>query len=263
MGILNREKIYKQGFELGSIEEKVEEYCITTACENTEALLNKYKNLYSSRDGKYINSDLMKMIYPFYAESKENRFKYNKSITNTAAVLTNELYKRTLEAEEVERCIYIVGPYGAGKSYFAQALYENEGNEGLLKNSIVYEGSITPPAFKEKIQLAIKNGVEPYIIVINPTLELSIKNIKNRAKETGRDVEKAEVIDKFFNLYRYMKEIIDELEVTYTIYNKSENIPLQNTIGSSNIEDLKRVNKEEIIKEYEKIIKMIEEEQEI
>ncbi len=254
MGTINKENIYKQNFIKGSDEEKVEEYCINTACEYTDRLLKEYKKLYSSRQGKYINSDLMKMIYPFYAHSKANRTKYNKAITNTAAVLTNELYKRALEDKEVKKCIYLTGPYGAGKSYFAQALFENKKNQELLKNSIVYEGSITPPAFKNKVKLAIEHGVQPYIIVINPTLELSIENIKKRAEETGRDVERKEVIDKFSNLHSYMKDIIDNLDVTYTIYNKNKNIPLVNENGSSKIEELNHGDINKISKEYDEIV---------
>ena len=235
MGALKRENIRKQNFEKGSDEEKLEEVCIDVACMYTDGMLSKYRELENSRNGKYINSDLMKMTFPFYAESAENRKKYNMSITNSAAVLTNEAYIRALENEDIKKCIFITGPYGAGKSYFAQSLFENSENVELLKDSIVYEGSITPPAFEEKIMLAINNGVKPYIMALNPTLELSVKNINQRAKQNGRDVEKKEVMDKFANFYIHMKEILRKLDIPYMIYNKTENISININNGTQNI----------------------------
>ena len=256
MGEITRKNIRKQNFEAESEEEKIEEFCIDVACMYTEGMLSKYRELEASRDGKYINSDLMKMTFPFYAESAENRRKYNMSVTNSAAVLTNEAYTRALENENIKKCIFVTGPYGAGKSYFAQSLYEDPENEELLRNSIVYEGSITPPAFEEKIMLAIKNGVQPYIMALNPTLELSVKNINQRAKQNGRDVEKNEVMEKFVNFYTYMKELLEKIDVPYMIYNKSENISINIKNGTQNVDDLYHGTREELENEYDGIMKI-------
>ena len=249
--------IRKKGFEKDSEEEKVEKYCRTVASEYTDKLIKLYNELEESRNGNYINSDLMKMVFPFYAKSLENRKKFNLSITNSAAVLTNEAYMRALQRPDVQRCIYVVGPYGAGKSFFAQSLFEREGH-GLLKNAIVYEGSITPPAFAEKVRHAIDNNVTPSIIALNPTLELSIRNIKKRAKEIGRDVEKDEVIDKFSNMYRYLKDLLEQFsDIAYVIYNKKQNIAIDLNSGSINLEDLNQGSIDEISKEYDRIIKIL------
>ncbi len=141
---------------------KMEQHAINLATTQTDELLDKYLKLPESRNGAYINSDLMKMTFKFYAESLENRRKYNMSVTNSAAVLTNELYIRTINNNNIKRSIFILGPYGAGKSYFAQALFENK---ELLDDSIVYEGSITPPAFDEKVGFkAMIYGVIPLSI---------------------------------------------------------------------------------------------------
>lgn len=247
-------RIRRKGFIEGTKEAKVEEYCIEMVSCHTDGLLKKYSTLPECREGRYINSDLMKMIFPFYAENMENRRLYNMSITNSAAVLTNEAYERAIKNENVKKCIYITGPYGAGKSYFTQALFEND-KEGKLRDSIVYEGSITPPAFEEKIQFAMDNGVEVFIIALNPTLELSIRNIKERAKRIGRDVEKKEVLDKFSNFYTYMKNIIEKFEgITYEIYNKKSNTDIEIGVFSKEIEDLYHGTLEEIEKEYDRII---------
>ena len=257
MGNIDIKQIRKKGFKEESIEAKIEEYCRTMASSHTDAFLKAYNELPESRNGRYINSDLMKMTFPFYAKNIENRRRYNMSITNSAAVLTNEAYLRAVQEKNIKQCIFIVGPYGAGKSYFTQALFEDE-EGGLLEDSIVYEGSITPPAFEEKIQYAIENGVKPYIIALNPTLSLSIRNIKERAKQTGRDVEKKEVIDKFSNFYEYMKRVIERFEnIPFVIYNKSSNIPIDLDNGSRDINDLYHGTEQEIISEYDRIIAIL------
>lgn len=253
LGNIDINIIRKKGFEEGSIEERIEEYCRTTASQHTDGLLERYTQLDESRNGNYINSDLMKMVYPFYAESFENRTKYNLSITNSAAVLTNEAFRRAIQRPDVQRCVFIVGPYGAGKSYFSQSLFERE-EHGMLANSIVYEGSITPPAFGEKVQYAIDNGVTPSIIALNPTLKLSMQNIRSRAQEMGRDVEKNEVIDKFSNMYRYLKDLVAQFEgIAYVIYNKNANITIDLNGGSIDLEDLNHGTAEEISAQYDKI----------
>jgi hypothetical protein len=263
MGNINIENIRKKGFAEGTREEFVENYCRTFASKHTDGILELYKKLESSRNGKYINSDLMKMVFPFYASSPENRKMYNQSITNTAAVLTNEAYQRAILNPDVKRCIFVVGPYGAGKSFFVQSLFEND-EEGLLEESIVYEGSITPPAFGEKIQYAMDNGVIPEIIAINPSLELSMRNIKERAKRIGRDVDKKEVVDKFSGMYENLGMIVNEFEgIVYRIYNKKSNAELDLTGGSTDLEDLNYGTKQEISEEYDTIKKMLEIESEL
>ena len=262
MGNIDIDKIKLRGFEQGSKEALVEDYCRRMASQHTDRLIEAYNRLGKSWNGRYINSDLMKMIFPFYANSYENRGLYNLSISNSAATLTNEAYMRAILRADIARCIFIAGPYGAGKSYFVQSLFESEG-EGLLKDSIVYEGSITPPYFKEKIDYAIENDVQPSIIALNPTLELSIRNIKERARQTGRDVIKPEVIDKFANLYRYLKELLEEVDIPFTIYSKSSNITIDLSGGSQNLDELYHGTYEEVSDEYDKIIAKLESELEI
>lgn len=265
MGNIKKEQINKR--YVNGIDDKdlveIEDWSINEASTKTDELLSKYENMPNSREGKYVNSDLMKMIFEFYAYDQKNREKYNLAVTNTAAVLANEEYIRMIKKEETKKCIFIAGPYGAGKSYFAQSLFEND-ETGEMKDAIVYEGSITPPAFDEKIQLAIDNGVTPSIIALNPTLELSMRNIKKRAKETGRDVIKEEVLDKFSNFYIYMKRIKEKFsDMTCTIYNKEHNVLLdiKNSINDD-VEQLYHGKPEEIEKQYDKIIAKLENEQE-
>lgn len=179
MGNIDKNIIRLKEFDSLDLQ-RVQNETIKITSTKTDELLEQYKKLIESHNGRYINSDLMKMVFEVYAESQENRGKYNLAVTNSAACLTNEFYTRAIENKDIKRCIYVAGPYGAGKSFFIQSLFLM----GLIPdNAIVYEGSITAPEFGKKVELAIKNNIEPEIVILNPTLELSLSNIRKREEE--------------------------------------------------------------------------------
>lgn len=49
LGNIDINIIRKKGFEEGSIEERIEEYCRTTASQHTDGLLERYTQLDESR----------------------------------------------------------------------------------------------------------------------------------------------------------------------------------------------------------------------
>lgn len=99
------------------------------------------------------------------------------------------------------------------------------------------------------------------LIVLNPSLELSIRNIQERANKIGRDVEKNEVVDKFSSVYEYLSKILQKFNnIAYTIYNKNSNIPFDLDAGSKNIEDLNHGTKEWISDEYDRIKALLKKE---
>ena len=254
--------------EFNSLDlQRVQREIIQLTTTKTDELLEKYIRHTSSHNGRYINSDLMKMVFEVYAESQENRSKYNLAVTNSAACLTNEFYLRTIQNNDVKRCIYIAGPYGAGKSFFTQSLFL----AGVIpNNAIIYEGSITAPAFGHKVELAMRNNVETEIIILNPTLELSLKNIKKRTMETGRDVIKSEVVEKYADMYSNIKQLFAYLNtrfpelqtrphpISFQIYNKSSNVPEDLSV-SYDINDLQHGTRQEVSEEYDLIIKQLNE----
>ena len=265
MGNIDEKVVLRKTFD--SLElQRVQDEIIKITTTRTDELLEKYKKNISSHGGSYINSDLMKMTFDIYAKSQENRGKYNLAVTNSAACLTNELYIRTLKDENIKRCIYIAGPYGAGKSFFAQSLYMAN---AIPKDTIVYEGSITAPAFGKKVERAMRNNIKPELVILNPTLELSLKNIKQREIETGRGVIKSEVVEKYADLYSniekvftYLKSIFPELEaqeypISFQIYNKTKNVEenLDNT--SYDIRDLKHGTREDVSRAYDLAMKQL------
>lgn len=260
MGNIDINKIWKKGFQEGSLEANVEAYCRKMASERTDKLLKCYSALKMSRGGRYINSDLLKMIFPFYARKFEHRERFNTAITNSAAVLTSEAFSRAVRDPEVDRCIFVLGPYGAGKSYFVQSVFEVL-DENDLKGTIVYEGSITPPAFNNKVQEAIDNGLLVEVIAINPTLDISMRNIRAREKQIGRGVERKEVLDKFSNFYKYFVDLTKAFpSMPYTIYSKDRNKAINLQGGSYNLEELNHGTPDQIAKEYDRILDMLDKE---
>ncbi len=248
------ENIWERGFEDPDML-KVEKMCREKASSETGELIEKYNNLKQTSEGKYISSDLMKMVFPFYLESVENRKKYNLAVSNSAACLANSAYKNAVCEPEVERCIFVAGPYGSGKSFMIQSLFEK--NKEELEGSIVYEGSITSKAIDGKIDWAIEQGKKVDMIILNPTFELSLRNIKERAGRIGRDVRKEDAVFVYANIYSALKRLTEKYpNINYVIYNKETNIPKDMSV-STNIEELNHGSIEEVSKEYDEIMKRI------
>lgn len=251
------ENIWKRGFEdpdMLEVEEKTRQY----ASSKTEECINKYNQLTQSRYGKYISSDLMKLVFDEYANDIDYRKKYNLAVSNSAACLANKAYKAAVAAPNIKHCIFVAGAYGSGKSFMIQSLFEKHSEE--LEDCIVYEGSITTKAIDEKIDTALQNGIVPSIIVLNPTLELSMRNIKNRAKRIGRDVKKEDCVFVYANIYGALKRLTEKYkDVSFVIYNKETNLPV-NLDVSTNIEDLNHGDYEEVSKLYDEIRNKIDNE---
>lgn len=260
MGNIDKNVILLKKFDSSDLQ-KVQAETIEITSTQTDELLKQYRRLEGSHNGRYINSDLMKMIFKIYAKSPENRSKYNLAVTNSAACLANEFYIRSINSPDVKRCVYVAGPYGAGKSFFIQSLFFTG---AIPENTIVYEGSITSPAFGKKVELALKNSVEPEIVILNPTLELSLENIRKRENETGRGVIKSEVVEKYADIYSNMQELFDylndkfpelqtkEYPIPFQIYNKKSNIP-DDLCVSYDLNDLKHGTREEISEQYDRL----------
>lgn len=265
MGNIDKNIIKIKDFNSLDLQQAQSE-AIKIASTRTDELLERYKKFDESHNGKYINSDLMKMVFGIYSESQENRGKYNLAITNSAACLTNELYLRTIQSKDIERCVYVAGPYGAGKSFFVQSLFLFG---AIPENTIVYEGSITAPAFGKKVELAMQNNIEPEIVILNPTLELSLSNIRKRATETGRDVIKSEVVEKYADLHLNMKKLFAYLNdsfpylqqkqypISFQIYNKSSNLPKDLSV-SYDLSDLEHGTRQEVSEKYDSIVKKMQ-----
>ena len=248
------DNIWKRGFEDPDMIKVEEETRIETS-SNTEKCIKKYQNLEQARNGNYISSDLMKLVFENYANDIEFRRKYNLAVSNSAACLANKAFRIAIADPKIKHCIFVAGAYGSGKSFLIQSLYEKHKEE--LEECVIYEGSITTKSIDEKIEVALENGAIPNIIVLNPTLELSMKNIKERAGRIGRDVKKEDCVFVYANIYGALKRLKEKYkDINFVIYNKETNIPTDLEV-STNVEDLNHGSYEEVSKEYDEIYKKI------
>ena len=248
------DNIWKRGFEDPDMIKVEEETRIETS-SNTEKCIKKYQNLEQARNGNYISSDLMKLVFENYANDIEFRRKYNLAVSNSAACLANKAFRIAIADPKIKHCIFVAGAYGSGKSFLIQSLYEKHKEE--LEECVIYEGSITTKSIDEKIEVAIENGAIPNIIVLNPTLELSMRNIKERAGRIGRDVKKEDWVFVYANIYGALKILKEKYkDINFVIYNKETNIPKDLEV-STNVEDLNHGSYEEVAKEYDEISKRI------
>lgn len=248
------DNIWKRGFKDPDML-RVEEETRSETSANTEKYINKYKELEQSRNGNYISSDLMKLVFEKYANDIEYRRKYNLAVSNSAACLASRAFKVAISNPKVKHCIFVAGAYGSGKSFLIQSLYEK--NKEELKECVVYEGSITSKSIDEKIDTVLKCGITPSMIILNPTLELSMKNIKERAKRIGRDVRKEDCVFVYANIYGALKRLKEKYkDINYVIYNKETNVPTDLEV-STNAKDLDHGSYDDISKEYDDIYKRI------
>ena len=88
MGNIDKNIIKLKMFDSLDLQQ-VQKETIDLTTSKTDELLEQYKKFDESHNGRYINSDLMKMVFKIYAKSPENRGKYNLAVTNSAACLTN------------------------------------------------------------------------------------------------------------------------------------------------------------------------------
>jgi signal recognition particle GTPase len=74
---------------------------------------------FGSFQGRYVNSDLMKEMFPEYNASRDHRNKYNLPVHNAAAVLASAQFRASIADDSVpERTnvVFLTGVPGAGKT---------------------------------------------------------------------------------------------------------------------------------------------------
>ena len=66
-----------------------------------ERFLAAYRLDSRSFQGRYVNSDLMKEMFPEYSESKEHRNRYNLPVHNDAAVLAAAQFRAAIADDSI------------------------------------------------------------------------------------------------------------------------------------------------------------------
>jgi len=163
---------------------ELQESVIRRVEENPEKFLKKYEELPQSHNGRYINSDLFKEIFPEYAESKETKARYNTVVHNASAALAAEQLRKVIAdpMREGDKVVYLTGIPGAGKTSSIK-------ERGELPPTVkaVYEGQLADANFAiPKIQTALDVGLKPVIVAVHTPPERALKNTFTRFNDMGR-----------------------------------------------------------------------------
>lgn len=227
-------KIRRLNKELSPELKQMEEYFISQVENNSDKYFSKYNSLESSFNGQYICSDLFKETFDEYTESIETRMHYSEVIHNSCAVMAGELFERQAKNPNIQKCIFLTGVPGAGKSYLIQSLFL----QGIISNdTMVFEGDISSPSIREKFEMVKNNGKEIHIIVVNPTLELAQENAIRRHFEIGRGASSSTMARILAGIPNAIANLSQDYDITVGIFNKSSNYDIE-TVVTDDIDEI-------------------------
>jgi hypothetical protein len=150
-----------------------------------EIFIARYDEDPRSFGGRYVNSDLMKEMFPVYSASPESRNRYNAVVHNAAAVLASEQYRRVVTRNDdasKDIATFLTGIPGAGKTTYALL-----GGELGTDTCVLFEGQLANANLAiPKIELALNSGLKPEIVVVHIPAERALENTIHRFNTVGR-----------------------------------------------------------------------------
>ncbi|MDR1545769.1 MAG: hypothetical protein LBU12_03460 [Deltaproteobacteria bacterium] len=167
---------------------KVQREVIAAVEGAPEFFLSRYDELPASFGGRFVNSDLFKLLFEVYAASKESRGRFNNVVHNASAALAARQFGRLAAgpAPTGRGVVYfLTGAPGSGKTTFVQ-----RGGPGDLALPgdcrLLYEGQLAEgEAALEKAAQAVSVG-EAAIFVMHRSAERCLLNTLRRFDEIGR-----------------------------------------------------------------------------
>lgn len=158
---------------------------------NPEKHFATYLEKPQSFNGRYVCSDLFKETFDAYGGAAHDEYgraartKFNPAIHNSAAVLANEQFTRSINSKtnpEQDTVVFLTGSPGAGKT---SSIMEG----GALPDGVrvVYEGQLINDKLAiEKIQASLEAGLKPLIIAVHTKPEQALDNTFKRFDNEGR-----------------------------------------------------------------------------
>ena len=189
---------------------EVENRVIQRVETDPQALFKLYRQLPESLDGRYINSDLFKEIFPEYSASPAHRTVFNVPVHNSAAVLANAFFHERVAAKDPQNrnnVLFITGIPGAGKS---TAIQKN--NMTLSDYKVIYEGQLSNfEQAKEKIDWCLQHGCDVTVYAFHQSPEKALQNTFIRFNNIGRGAS----ITAMSNIQGNLGDSIERLSATY------------------------------------------------
>jgi hypothetical protein len=165
-----------------AVQEKV---CLSVEAD-PESFLAAYRLDSRSFQGRYVNSDLMKEMFPEYNASKDHRSRYNLPVHNAAAVLAAAQFRAAVAGDSVlarTNALFLTGVPGAGKTTAVLANRDQFPQDAR----IVYEGQLSDPVNAlPKFEAAIGNGLDVEILAIHVSSDQALANTILRFEREGR-----------------------------------------------------------------------------
>lgn len=189
---------------------EVEARVIERVETDPETLFKLYRKLPESLDGRYINSDLFKEIFPEYSSSPAHRTVFNVPVHNSAAVLANAFFHERVAAKDPQNrqhVLFITGIPGAGKS---TAIQQNLLN--LSDYKVIYEGQLSKfEQAKEKIDWCLQHGCDVTVYAFHQSPEKALQNTFARFNSLGRGAS----ITAMSNIQGNLGDSIERLDRLY------------------------------------------------
>jgi hypothetical protein len=165
-----------------AIEEQV---CLAVEGD-PERFLTAYCLDSRSFQGRYVNSDLMKEMFPEYNTSKEHRDRYNLPVHNAAAVLAAAQFRAAIADYSIPKrtnALFLTGVPGAGKTTAVLANRDQFPQDAR----ILYEGQLSDPVHAlPKFEAALGRGLDVEIVAIHVLSEQALSNTIVRFEREGR-----------------------------------------------------------------------------
>lgn len=164
--------------------QSVHDAALASVQADPERYIRAYLADPQSFGGRYIAADLFKEHFPDFHASKEARNRYNAPVHNPAAVLSAEMFRRRLTADEPSRdtAVFLTGVPGAGKT--SQVLVGGQLPDAVR---LVFEGQLAKPGTTiEKLQQVLDAGLRPVVRVVHARPEDALHNTLLRFTSYGR-----------------------------------------------------------------------------
>jgi len=162
-----------------------EQVCLAVEAD-PQRFLAAYLRDPRSFQGRYVNSDLMKEMFPEYNASKERRNRYNLPVHNAAAVLAAAQFRAAIADDSIpERtnALFLTGVPGAGKTTAVLANRDQFPQDAR----ILYEGQLSDPINAiPKFEAALGKGLDVEIVAIHVLPEQALANTILRFEREGR-----------------------------------------------------------------------------
>jgi hypothetical protein len=188
---------------------QVQDAAVALARGSADAVLAAYAARADTFQGRYICADAMKELMPRFAESPENRSRFNGAVHNAAAVLSSEQFKRRMEpGPQAGRnsVVFITGIPGAGKSSSVHHFASRS------EVAVIFEGQMSrPQPAMTKIEQALNAGFSVGVVAVHAPPDVALQRTNHRFSDptNGRGASLAVMAEIQGNLPKGLRTIRD------------------------------------------------------